>query len=422
LLRFANAYEKVYMKGVFIMRKLICIILAAAMVLTPSSMALAKQSNNNKDKQTQNQEQQVKESEEQQVQIQSNTRIKEKKSSFKINGAPVVKYGRYKIPISPITKGMGATVSYDKTTAVLTIKKDVTTIVIDFKNKVATVNGIADTDSGIFTAKNDKKMSVLVKYVAEVLGVRVSVGKDKITVTVPGLDFPTKVTITPEGGTVVANALNTTNLSMSAMATIKAGQATGGKAELYVGSKLITTDTTIAEKDTTVTFTTSDGTPTNAELQALVSAGGVVTVKLYNASNQGVTSVKANPTLAVDYVLPTITSVTGATLSVSGSAVTLAITGGSQGDKVDVSKISFYDTALAKTYQLTNAAETGSVGIVTNANTIVITLGLTDREGLAGFGNSTVIMYLAAGPLLQDAAGNVSVAQAAQTVPVTVIP
>jgi type II secretory pathway pseudopilin PulG len=35
--------------------------------------------------------------------------VKVTKQSFKIAGSPVIKYGKYKLPIRPITKGMGAT-------------------------------------------------------------------------------------------------------------------------------------------------------------------------------------------------------------------------------------------------------------------------------------------------------------------------
>jgi hypothetical protein len=403
------------------MKKLICLMLTAAMVLTPTTMAFAK--NGNQGHQNQQSGQQVEEQnndqDQDQQQEQQSVRIKEKKQSFKLDGSPVIKYGKYKIPLSPISKGMGATTTYDKATAVLTIKKDTTTIVIDFKNKTVTVNGIADTTSGIFTAKNDKKMTVLVKYIAKVLGVRVSVDKDKVVVTVPGLDYPANVTVTPVGGTVVANALNNTNLALTAAATIKAGQAT--KAELYVGTKLVATDATIAATDTVVTFTTADDTPINTELQTAVPTGGVVTVRLYNASNVYVISKTANPTLIVDYVAPTVATVISAAYSVSGSAITVTLTGASAvGDKVDVTKVSFYDSALARTYQLTNTTSTGSTGVVVDANTLIITLGSADRIGLTGFGLSSMFMNIAAGSLLSDATGNVSIAGAALAVPVVV--
>ncbi len=117
---------------------------------------------------------------------------------------------------------------------------------------------------------------------------------------------PTTVTLTPAGGTVVANTLNSTNTHLEIGATITAGQATGGKAEFYVGTTKVGEDTTISATDTTVTYTTSDGSPTNAELQTAIAAGGVVTVKLSDAAGNNVTSSVGNPTLAVDYVVPTV--------------------------------------------------------------------------------------------------------------------
>lgn len=410
------------------MRKLICFLLTAALVLTPATSVFAKSGNNNhkdnrqemEQEQNQNQAQDQEQEREREHNENRNERIKESKQSFKLNGLSVIKYGKYKIPLSPIIKGMAAAATYDKATAVLTVTKDSTTLVIDFKNKTATVNGVADTKSGIFTAKNDKKMTVLVKYIADKLGVRVTISKDKITTTVPGLDYPTNVTVAAVGGTVVANTLNTTNLGLTASATIKAGQAV--KAELYVGTKLVATDTTIAVTDTTVTFNTADDTPVNAELQALIPTGGVVTVRLYNAENQYVYSTKGNPTLTVDYSAPTLAGAVAATYGVSGSAIVVAVSGAAiKGDKVDVTKISLYDTTLARAYQLTNTAVTGSTGFVADAGNLMITLGSADIVGLAGFGTSTMFMNIAPGALLYDAAGNTSLPLPAQTIVVTVL-
>ena len=399
------------------MKRILCIILTAVLVLSPTSIAFAKHGDEGKQEQVKNTQRQATEE-----QNHLNLRIKESKQSFKINGVSVIKYGKYKLPISPVTKGMGATVTFDKATGVLTIVKDTNTIIIDFMNKTVIVNGISDTKSGIFTAKNNKKMTVLVKYAANVLGARVNFGKDKITVTVPGLDLPTAVTITPIGTNVVANTLNSTTVYMTATANIVAGQATGGKAELYVGSKLVATDSTISATDTTVTFTTADATPTNAELQLAVPTGGIVTVKLYNESNQFVLSKKASPALAVDYIAPTVNAVNSAIYSVTGGAITVSVTGASiVADMVDVTKVSFYDTTLTKSYQLTDTVGTGSVGVVKDANTLTITLGSADKIGLAGFGGSTVYLSIV-GSLLKDKAGNTSENFVTlQTIPVTVI-
>lgn len=396
------------------MKKIICLILTATLIISSGSIAFAKSNHGEKhyeQKTTQHQTTQH-----------QNHNYKATKKEFKFNGSPVIKCGRYKLPIKPVTIGMGAAVTFDKTTAILTVVKGTNTIVINFKEKTVTVNGVADTKSGLFTAKNDKKMTVLIKYISKVLGIRTYCNKDDITVEVPGLNSPTHVTVMTVGATVSANTLNSTTLYMNASADITATQATGGKAELYVGSKLVATDAVITATDTSVNFTTSDNTPVNAELQTAVPMGGIVTVKLYNASNQSVTSTVANPTLVVDYVAPTVTSVTSAAYSVSGSAIYLNVTGAAAiGDIVDVTKISLFDTTLARTYQLTNALGTGSIGVVNSENLLLINLGAMDKLGMTGFGTSTMFLTVSAGSLLKDAAYNTSVSGSAiQILPVTI--
>lgn len=421
------------MKGVFTMKKLICFMITITLLLSTASLAYAKQGGSNDQKGKKQQIQQEASKSTDKVKGNKQKTIKEtskntdkaygKKQSFKIDGSPVIKVGKYKVPIKPITKGMGASVDFNKTTLVLTVTKDTTVIVINFKDKTATVNGVADTKSGIFTAKNDKKTNVLLKYIADRLGVRLTISKDKVTVEVP-VNNQNVVTVTPVGTSVIANTLNLSTHSLAVVAGITAGQATGGKAELYVESTLVATDAVISATDTSVTFTTSDGTPTNAELQTLIPAGGVITVKLYNATATLLTTMTASAPLVVDYAAPTSAGVTAATYSVSGKAITLTVIGASAiNDKVDVSKISLFDTTLNKSYQLTNFATTGSTGVVSIANTILINLGTADVLALTGYGSSTVNLSVAAGSLLSDAAGNTSTEfLAIQTVPVTLVP
>jgi hypothetical protein len=394
------------------MKRILCYIITATLLLTSASTASTAFAKQNKAGEHHNQK----------TSQQHYSRYKSKKQEFKIKGSPVIKYGRYKLPIKPVTQGMGATVTFDEETSVLTVVKGSITIVIDFKNEIVTVNGVEDTKSGIFNSKSSKRTTVLIKYIAKVLGIRVSCDDDEVTVEVPGLDLPTNIIITPVGTTAIANTLNSSTLYMMASANIIAGQATGGKAELYVDSKLIATDAVIAETDTTVTFTTSDGSPINAELQTAVPKGGVVMVRLYNASNKYVTSKVANPKLAVDYIAPTITGITSANYNAATNKLTLNVTGaGAIGDKVDVTKLSLIDTALGRTYQLTNTPATGSSGVVKSAYSLEITLGSADKLGLTGYGTSTMYLTASAGSLLTDAAGNASTsATAVQTIPVTV--
>jgi len=436
------------------MKKLLCLMLATALIVAPVTSVSAHQGGNtdkeklqqtteqckvvqdNTDQQKIDQQKTDRQKIDQQKikqQVKTYQKVSKKnhknlkniknKQCYNNKGAQVVKYDKYILPISPVVKRMGATVAYDKITAVLTVKKDSTTIVIDFTNKTVLINGIADTTSDIFNVKNDKKNNVLIKYIAKILGVKIGCDKDDAVVTHHGLASPSNVTITPIGTTNVINTLNNTTYNMFVTANIIANQATGGKAELYVGNKLVATDSEILATDTSVTFTTSDGTPSNAELQAIVPTGGIVTVKLYNSQKCTTISNIANPTLIVDYAAPMITGLNSAIYNVSGSSITISVNSVSTiGDKVDVTKISFFDTTLNQSYQLTDAAVTGSKGIVSTNNTLLITLGSADIFGLTGFGTSTTFLSIGSDSLLSDIAGNKSTGFSSPiSVPVTII-
>lgn len=118
---------------------------------------------------------------------------------------------------------------------------------------------------------------------------------------------PVTVTVIPIGGTVTANTLNTTTTNMTATAAIAAAQATGGKAELYIGSILKATDNTILAGDVQVTFNL--GQSTVGGLQSAVPTGGVVSVKLFDSFGNVSASIADNPTLTVDYTVPEVVSV-----------------------------------------------------------------------------------------------------------------
>lgn len=113
------------------------------------------------------------------------------------------------------------------------------------------------------------------------------------------LTAATSITLTPVGGTVVANTLNATNTDLTAQAAIVAGQATGGSAQLKLDGKVIATDSYISATDTIVTFDV--GTYTTAGLQTAISAGGTVSVTLINAAGQSITSSIGNPVLTTNY-------------------------------------------------------------------------------------------------------------------------
>ncbi|MDF2906145.1 MAG: S-layer y protein [Herbinix sp.] len=372
------------------MKRILCFIITLALITSTATVAFAKPAKH-QDK---------------------NNKNYAEDQEFEDEDSKVIKYGRYLLPIDPIVKGMGATVTFDKNTAVLTVKKDTTTLIIDFKNKKVTLNGVEDTKSGIFTAKNSKKRIVLIKYIAKALGVRVKVDDDKVKievpeVEVPALEAPKNIKITPIGENVVANTLNSTTWYFNVTADIKAGQATGGKAELYVNSKLVASTAVATATGSAISFTTSDGTPTNEELRALVPVGGDVTIKLYNAENKVVQST-ASTKLTVDYVAPTLTSVTSAIYQeTTGELYLVTVGAGNIGDAVDVTKLTLYDAALAKSYQLTNG-EKGSKATIKSATSLVITLGEMDRLGIKGFGATTLTLSISAGSLISDKAGNVS--------------
>lgn len=347
-------------------------------------------------------------------------KYKAKKVEFKIKKSPVIKHGRHKLPINPVTKGMGAKVDYKS--EILTVTKDNTTIIIDFKNETVTINGLPDAKSDIFKAKKNNSMYVLIKYIAQIFDIRVDIDDDEIEVEIPGLTAPKGITVTPVGSTIISNTINTTTLYLTATANISADQATGGRAELYIGSKLIATDADIRATDTTVTFNTSDGTPTNEELRALVSQGGEVMIKLYNNKNEYVTG-KAAQKLLVDYEAPTILGYNLASFNPAKKQLNINVNGaGKKGDLVDVTLITLFDSSVGRTYKLTNTANIGSTGVVKDANTLEINIGSADMAGLVGFGGFDVHLIILEGALLKDTAGNTSQGLGHSiTLPVTVV-
>jgi hypothetical protein len=391
------------------MKKILCIILTAVLSLSFVTPAFADRDDKGKYEKHENQQKKKKAK-----------KYKAKKVEFKIKKSQVIKYGRYKLPINPVTKGMGADVDYKD--GILTVVKDDITIVINFKNETVTINGVRDTSSGLFKPKKNNGMTVLIKYIAQIFDIRVDIDDDEIEVEVPGLIAPKNITVTSVGSTMLNNTINATTLYITATATIKAGQATGGRAELYIGSKLVATDSTIGAADTTVNFTTSDGTPTNEELRALVSKDGEVQIKLYNSKNEYVTG-KSSQKMVVDYEAPTITGYISATFDPAKKQLDILVNGaGKKGDIVDVTLLTVYDSSLGRSYQLTNTANNSSIGVVKDANTLVINIGSSDMLGLAGFAGTDVHLLIHAGSMLKDAAGNVSPGLGhSMTLPVTVL-
>jgi hypothetical protein len=117
--------------------------------------------------------------------------------------------------------------------------------------------------------------------------------------------------------------LNSTNTDLSATATITAGQATGGSAELLIGSTVIATDASISSGDTSVTFTL--GTATTAELQSAIASSGALTVRLLDAAGN-TSSASAALTLTVDYSRPTVTFTSSRSTLLNGQSATITAT------------------------------------------------------------------------------------------------
>jgi hypothetical protein len=148
-----------------------------------------------------------------------------------------------------------------------------------------------------------------------------------ITVDYTAPTAPAGIVLTPVGGTVVANTLNSTNTNMTVAATITAGQAENGLAVLLINDEIKAQDTTIGAADTTLAFDL--GKTNTAGLQATVPVelnAKAVKVKLIDAAgNETTSSVSVN--ITVDYTRPTgsISYLPSAT-AIPGSSLTILAT------------------------------------------------------------------------------------------------
>ena len=203
-----------------------------------------------------------------------------------------------------------------------------------------------------------------------------SVTFDKTAPTVP-----TAVTFTAIGGIVVANTVNTTNTNFTGGATIIAGEATGGYAELLISGNPFSTpikDNTIADQDTLVFF--DAGLTSNTAVQTQITAGGVLSARLYDAAGNYIDNEVANPIIIADYIIPTFASVAlGADEYVNVSEATAGV------------NIAIITTGVenGRTVSCTITSTTGNVGPVTGAitdNAVIIASGALN--GLAD-GNIT---------------------------------
>ena len=110
---------------------------------------------------------------------------------------------------------------------------------------------------------------------------------------------PTSIILTPVGGTISPNTINSTNINLIVSATIVPGQATDGEAKLKIGSNVIAIDHTINNNDSTINFDL--GSTTSSNLRTLIPTSGIVSIELINKAGISVTSTDENPTLTVNY-------------------------------------------------------------------------------------------------------------------------
>ena len=214
----------------------------------------------------------------------------------------------------------------------------------------------------------------------------------QITLDMTAPNKPTSVSVSAVGGTVKSNTLHSTNTHLVGSASISAGHAVGGKAELYVGSTPVATDSSILATDTKVNFTTADSDPIPVELQGHITSGGLVTVILYDAAGNVSTSIVGNPTLTVDYSVPTV-EISDSTVAKTNAAVTYTF--------------EFSEPVVGFTSSDVTVIG-GSKGSLTTVNPALYRMVVTP------FSNSTANITVAlAANVLTDAAGNPNGAAAA---------
>ncbi|MEI6467027.1 MAG: Ig-like domain-containing protein, partial [Verrucomicrobiota bacterium] len=178
--------------------------------------------------------------------------------------------------------------------------------------------------------------------------------------------------VTPVGGVLVANTVNLSTTNLRVSAPITAGAATGGKAELRLGERLLATDSVIAATDTTVNFDL--GTTTAAGLQAALAGSGALTVRLVNVV--GVVSLASDPApLVIDFTPPSVAISTSRSALLSGQTALLTFTLSEPATDFGLDDISFsggtltdFTAVSSSTYTATfvpaeNSLQAGVIGV-----------------------------------------------------------
>ncbi|MFZ6871386.1 DUF4214 domain-containing protein [Undibacterium sp. Di27W] len=108
----------------------------------------------------------------------------------------------------------------------------------------------------------------------------------------------TNITLIPVGGNVTGNTVNSSNTNLMVKATINGNEYFGQKAFLKLNGEIIAIDDSIDFNDTTVDFNL--GTADTVQLQAIVKAGGIVSVAMLDKNGIVVES-KGNPYLLTNF-------------------------------------------------------------------------------------------------------------------------
>ncbi|MFZ6768916.1 DUF4214 domain-containing protein [Undibacterium sp. Di26W] len=108
----------------------------------------------------------------------------------------------------------------------------------------------------------------------------------------------TNITLIPVGGNVTGNTVNSSNINLMVKATINGNEYFGQKAFLKLNGEIIAIDDLINFNDTTVDFNL--GASDNVQLQAIVKAGGIISVAMLDMNGKIVES-SANPYLVASF-------------------------------------------------------------------------------------------------------------------------
>lgn len=130
---------------------------------------------------------------------------------FKFDTPPVIKGSRTLIPVRAISEGLGADVKWNAETKQVTITKDQTTIVLTLGSTTALVNGVeVKLDTNADTMNN--RTYVPLRFIMETFKMQVNYDDDTIEITDP-VTTPPDTTSTGGISTTTEGAISTTSQS-----------------------------------------------------------------------------------------------------------------------------------------------------------------------------------------------------------------